>query len=230
MSSPPPELDRKQLAPRAGCWLFALPVLMGVAILLAYGYLYYAGLQGRPAQGDRPTLTFTGCDEARDVVARRVETMGLGDPVWNDTPEGFTLTATMPADPRVAKTIPDTLAAGGVFEVKDDQTGAIVVQNHVDGTSVSLGFLSSYPTTLIQLDEEGTKLLRDHMTGHPDGSVTFLVDGEVMAQRRNIPAEPRGRVEVEARDGTPQDQMEDAARWSVQVGNGVLPCPLTVTR
>lgn len=218
--------DDDALQPNPGCWLLVLPVLAGIGVVIAYGYLFYTGAQGRPADGDRVVMAFEGCPEALPVVQARVERMGLGDPSAASVEGGFTVTARLPAESRVAGHIPETLAKQGHFSVVDPASGTVIVEGHVEDTELHLGLMGT-PTTIVQLDEQGATTLREWMETHHEGKVGYVIDGTTVKERTNLPAEPRGRLELEPYGDLEQDRMESAAERSLILSNP-LPCEVTL--
>lgn len=215
-------------APRRGCLLFTIPVLLGFGLVGGYLALFVAGVYGRPADGPRVSLTYRGCAEAEVRVRARIDRMGLGDPRPVAVTDGFGFEVTMPADVRVAAAIPATLARPGTFQIVTTPAGEVVLDGHIDGTSVHVG--AGDPVTLVRLDDFGTRTLRDHMQAHPEGKVAWKVDGEVIGTRSNLPAEARGQLELEII--TTEDLAEAvalAAERDVILGEGPLPCEVTLT-
>lgn len=213
------------IQPRIGCWFLVLPIALAVVLLVGYGALLLFGARGRPATGPVATLTFTGCPEAQEVVAARVEQMGLGDPVFTETEEGFTLTARLPDDPRVIDRIPDTLARTGHFEVRD---GAAVIASGVQEATVRLD-LSGSPVASVQLGPEDTRVLAEHMKANPEGEIQLWLDDQRVGGRKNDPPDEIGRLDLSG-DLSHVDRITLAAEQAVILGSGPLPCPVEVTR
>ena len=213
--------------PRRGCVLFAIPVMLGFLLIGGYLALFVAGVYGRPAAGPRVTLIYQGCAEAEVLVRTRIDRMGLGDPRPVAVTDGFGFEVTMPADVRAAAAIPATLARPGTFQIVTSPAGELVLDGHIDATSVHVG--AGDPVTLVRLDDAGARTLRDHMEAHPEGKVAWKVDGEVIGTRGNLPAEPRGQLELEII--TTEDLAEAvalAAERDVILGAGPLPCAVTL--
>jgi len=222
-----PEED---LVPRKGCWFFVLPILAAVAVVLAYVVILALGIIGRPAEGPRVRMAFTGCDEAQAIVRERAEAMGLGDPVLEDTPAGFALTATMPADPPAAREIPDTLAATGHFEIHAGQTPD--GERLADGTGVSAAVLrldfTATPRTGVELKPEATQRIQAFADAHPDDPISFWLDGVKVGDRKVDPKEALDRLDLVPNTGHRDESIRRAAAWSMELEHGPLPCALTV--
>lgn len=215
-------------APRRGCVLFVIPVLLGIGLVGGYLALFAAGVYGRPAAGARQTLTFEGCAEAEVLVRARIDRMGLGDPRPVAVTNGFGFEVTLPDDPKVAATIPATLARPGTFQAVEHPDGAVIVDGHIDATSVHVG--AGDPVTLVRLDDVGARTLRDHMQAHPEGKVDWKIDGAVIGTRGNLPAEARGQLELEViTTESLAEAVAIAAERDVILGAGPLPCPVRLT-
>lgn len=214
--------------PRKGCFLFAIPVALGFALVGGYVALFAAGVYGRPADGPRVTLTYQGCPEAEPMVRARIDRMGLGEPRPVVVADGFGFDVTMPADPKAAAAIPATLARPGTFQILTEPGGEVVLDGHIDDTSVHVG--AGDPVTLVRLDDVGAQTLRDHMQAHPEGKVAWKIDGAVIGTRGNMPAEARGQLELKIITTTDlAEAVAIAAERDVILGEGPLPCPVTLT-
>jgi len=215
---------------RIGCLLLIIPALITVGVLLGYIVMWTVGLRGREVDGLTYDMIFQSCPEALPLVQARVARMGLGNPQYNENPEGFVITARLPSEPDVAKTIPKTLARTGALEIRAVGAAAdappIVPAEQVDDTSVHLGM--SGIATLVRLDAEGSETLRKHMIANPDGRIQYLLDGEEVANRSNLPAEPRGNLELTPPLSDEVTQLRVAAEWDVIIAEGPLPCPIVL--
>lgn len=236
MSQPPPVVttepeadDPLQPRPSWGCLLLVIPVLVLVGGVVGYIGMFILGVRGREATGERVEMAFSTCAEARPHIADRVALMGLGDPTWTDGEGGFTLTATLPADPIDAAGIPTTLAAPGRLEIYavEGATDAspVVAGERVEASTVHLGMEGV--VTLVRLDSPGSEALRAHMVARPEGHLRFLLDGETIFERSNLPAEARGSLEIPTQGPSEQAQMRVAAARSIILDAGPLPCPAT---
>lgn len=220
----------RDLKARPGCFLLLIPVGLVMAIVVGYILMFASGIRGRPADGDRVEVAFTGCPAARPLIEERVALMGLGDPTFTDVPDGFVMAARMPADRRVAAGIPATLVRSGRFEVRVSGEGAdskpLTTGEQVSGATVHFASMGgkSAGVTLIQLDGEASEILRKHMVGNPDGRVTWWLDGQPIGEKSNIPPEARGRLEIDAPGADGVAQLEEAAARSILLEAGPLPC------
>lgn len=210
--------------PRAGCWLLVMPLIAIPTVLMGYVVLVWFGYVGVPADGDRVTLDVRTCQAAEAVIQARIADMGLGDPVFSDTVDGFTALVTLPAND-FAEDIPAALAKGGRFEVRSG--GVVVVDNtQVASTTLRLDFTGE-PSIAIQLDEDGTQRLLETMQAHPDDTVALFVDGEAMGERVNRPANAAGRITLPITGADRPSQVAKAAEFGLVMARP-LPCDAVV--
>jgi hypothetical protein len=226
------EDDRDPYEPRPtyGCLLLIVPIVLTVGGVIAYFGMFVLGILGRDATGERVEIQFATCPEARTLIADRVALMGLGDPEYRDSEGGFTLVATLPADPVDAAAIPNTLIETGRLEIRDPKAPAdappVIAGERVDASTVHLSV--DGVVTLVKLDDQGANALRDHMISHPEGEIAFVLDGETVYTRSNLPAEARGNLEILTPGATEHEQMRIAAARSVILDAGPLPCPASL--
>ncbi len=226
------EEEDDRIEPRGtyGCVLLIIPIVMTVFGVSAYLGLFTLGMIGRSATGERVRIEFASCPEAKALVSDRTALMGLGDPMFADTAEGFSLTATLPADPLDAAAIPGTLAAPGRLEIRDPKSPPeappVIAGERVDASTVHLGM--DGVVTLVRLDDAGSTTLREYMIAHPEGEIAFVIDGVTAYTRSNLPAEARGSLEITTKGGDEHDQLRVAAARSIILDAGPLPCPVTV--
>ena len=200
-----------------------IPLSLLVLVLVAYVALYVAGVSGRPATGPRVAMRYETCPDAKASLEARAAAMGLGDVRVESTESGVVVRAQLPDDASVAAAIPETLAKTGALDILDAAGSAVVAAGHVEETSIHMGTKGAQ--TLVQLDPEATESLRRHMQDHGDGRIAVCLDGVRLFERKNLPVEPRGRLELNAPGTTEAAQVRVAAEWSVIIGSGPLPCP-----
>jgi hypothetical protein len=194
-----------------------------------YALLVVLGSRGRAPTGEVVRMEFAGCDDAEVLVRQRVEEMGLGDPRWEDTPEGFAVTTRLPADPSSDR-IPSTLTSPGAFEVRagEARDGALVVDHFGIENAVIRLDLSATPTTAVQLDPKARRALSEHMRENPSGSISFWLDGESAGSRKNDPPAKNGRLVLGAKTDDPVEHIRISAARALVLNNGPLPCALSV--
>lgn len=212
--------------PGLGCFFFTVPLAFALLVTLAYVILFGVGSQGFLARGERVEIGFETCPEAQELLAARVEHIGLGSPTWRVAPSGLVLTATLPGGP-IAELIPATLARQGVFAVREGTTpdGAVIVgRDQVRTAEFSLKEMGN-PLVLLTLTPQGRKQLETHMEGMPQGSIGVWLDDEPILVRENDPPFRREQIDVraEGEDGT--DNLRRAVDWAMLITYGPLPCP-----
>ena len=216
-----------EMKPRKGAIILVIPILSVAVVGLAYVVMFSIFLGGRTADGARVTLQWSGCPAAGEVVSRRVEAMGLGDPELT-TPDGrVVLTATLPAEPDVAARIPVTLAMPGVLRAwpEDDPSSTLFTNADVSQAAMRQD-LTLMPWTVLTLTPEARQRLQDTVMAKRDGKVVYALDGQVIGTVSNLKG---AALEVELTpEGTDdRDRMQKAAERTVVLGSGPLPCPLT---
>ena len=105
-------MDDNQRRGIAGIILLVAPIFCVTVVALAYIVLFAYGDAGIAAAGPMARMTYVGCPEAQAVVAARVETMGLPDPEFKTTEDGFQLTSRLPGERRVVERFPDPRHVG----------------------------------------------------------------------------------------------------------------------
>lgn len=212
-----------------GILVLVIPIVSIVVVGLAYVVMIGVGSSGRPAEGDRVRLTFTGCADSRAVIARRVDRMGLAEPVFTDVADGYTLDVTMPEDPRAAGTIPPTLVAKGDLKVVEGEEGAVIAaRDDIADVSTSMQFLDA-PRTWIKLTPAASERLKAYMGANLAGHISVWVDGERVSRRKNAPPVEDGQLDV-VPEGIKDDRaaVEFAAALGVILSSGPLPCSVSV--
>lgn len=222
--STPPSLSASQ--PRPGCWFFTLPVGLVMIIVAAYGVLFVLGARGRPADGDTMRLRYAACAAALPIVQGRVEAMGLGDPRFDTTLDGFELTTRLPSEADRAARIPVVLALTGDLQVLDAETGALLVdRSHVTGSLVRLDIVAN-PSSVVFLDEAGAKVIADFRAAAPLGAIAVAMDGErVWTHKNEHPLDPT-RLDVLTTKTTLHEGTAQVAEWVVLLDAPALPCPV----
>lgn len=216
--------DIEALKPRKGALVLLIPVFLVFLVLGVYIVTFVVAVQGRAADGERVTLTWSACPEAQEVIARRVEAIGLGDPVFATIDGGFTLTATLPSDPQVAMGIPATLTEPGVLQA---MAGDTVIFDNSDILSGSIRQdLTLIPWTVLRIDDDAVQRLGEAVMAERRGEVDYVLDGRKIARVSNLKGYGP-EVEFTAEDAsTDLERMMKTARRTVVIGSGPLPCPV----
>lgn len=228
MSQPPLPLESSRLRSRGGCLFLGLPLVLVPLIILAYAGVWGLGLRGRVASGDRVILTYSACPEAQEPVLARVSSMGLGDPVAEATEGGFTLTATMPEDARVAEQIPATLTERGDFAVYYGPDRADQVAGRAEVTSVfprMTGDASA--TSVVKLDPAVGGPLQRRQLDDPLGFLEVWVDGVHVDTLPNTSPITEHEIDIEPMAEGARDAIEESAARSIVLAHP-LPCDIAL--
>lgn len=214
--------------PRMGCWFLAVPVVSIFLVFALYAYMLYHGFQGRLAEGDHVELVFETCPEAQELIVRRVESMGLPLSGVRMDANKLRMEVTLPQDPSVAGSIPETLASTARFEVWDrdvtDEDEPLFGPKDFKYAGVRLTMTAS-PVTFVVLKPEPAIALRRHMEASPHSGIRFTLDGEEVGSFNNIPSIGDGQVELSPREATNDKEiMEMAAARGIAINDGPLPC------
>jgi hypothetical protein len=223
------EEERFSRRPLWGVLFSVLPIVSIIVVGSAYAALFWAGAEGRPADGPVQRVRFGACPEAGPVLQGRVADMGLGEVTWSAASGEIVLEARFPGDAAVANGIPTTLAKPGVLTVHDDADPSKIIATNADVDSALpyLGFRAA-PATLVQLKRDPAKRLREHMEANFHDAIAVSVDGEVVLRRKNMPSEPAGQLMIESLDASDPQVVAVAAERSIVLNHGPLPCPVQV--
>lgn len=230
MSEPKPESSYSTDArPRAGCLILLLPVGLTILIMVAYAMLFTLGMVGSSASGDRVTVTFSTCPEAKPLIEKRVDMMGLGQPQWSGSETQPVLTATLPATP-AAFGIPATLARTGRFSIRRgrDLSGEVILdQDDLETAEFSTKELGN-PLVVLKLQRASQQRLEQWMEDNNDASITVWIDDESILTRPADP--PFRREEIDIRSEGPDgfDNLTRAVNWAMIMTHGPLPCEATI--
>ena len=237
MTDPPNQAEMELLdrtKPRPGCLLFALPILLTVAMGIGYVLLFSLGYLGTTARGERVTLIFDSCPEAHALIQRRVDDMGLGEPEWQVSGQTLECTATLPGRmPDVDARIPSVLAQPGrlrIYAGEAQRDDALLIDH--DGVASTLFTLKELGNPLIQvrLHEKSRMTLRTFMDEHPEQSFSVWLDDHSIISRPNQPPLSGTTLELRDHDEDGTKILARTAEWSIVLKNGPLPCPVQWTQ
>lgn len=197
--------------------------LVGVLFLIETWY----GYQGRQAEGPPVRLAFSACAEAQPLLQARADEIGLEGKL-TPVDGGFALDTRLPADPRIAAQIPETMAAPGVLEVhalNADQTPGELLASNKDVVDVTtyMDFLDT-PKVAVKLNGEMSEALKMYQSTHIDGDIGLWLDGRLVTTRRNAPPEVHGELRLDLMRASDLDRIEFAAAAGVILQHGPLPC------
>lgn len=223
----PLETRVEQLKPRPGCLLLGIPVLAVVATFVAYAWLFYNGMIGRPATGPTVELHFAGCQDAGAVVVERVADMGLGRPEVRTHPGGFQVRVQLPTPTTDPMDLASTLATTGAFQMRDGDE-VLVDSGDIASAGVRLD-LGMSPSTLVVLEPEGRDRVYARMGERPDAKTSMWIDGVEVWSFGNRRPSMNGEFEIPPDAANDEERMKLAARRGIVLNHGPLPCTLTVT-
>ena len=223
-------------APRAGCIFFALPILLTIAVVLAYLLILTLGSVVGASNGPREAWSVNTCEQGKSILEQRITAIGLGNPEWVQKNGGdqWTLTVTLPGrDSAVDARIPSVLAQPGrlgVFAGKTPNPAAqIITPEHIASTSFTLREMAN-PLIEARLTKEGLKTLREHMEHHPEDWISIWLDDTKILERQNTPIVEGTLLELRNHDEDRKHAIAVTAEWAIVLGHGMLPCPTTVRR
>jgi hypothetical protein len=212
---------RLRMRPIGGLLLLAGAMGAVFATFAAYGVLLWSGLAGRPATGPPVQLTFRGCPEAIPIVEARLADMGLAATVA-PTDEGFTVSATLPADPTVAASVPGTLARPGRVEILSGDT-VLATNADVAEAEPRLDLrMASY--ALVRFKPDAVPRIVAAVRADPAGHLVLRLDGADVGTQPNADPIAKGELEFAPRTDDDAVRMRAIAEWAVVVDHGPLPC------
>jgi len=212
---------RLKMRPIGGLLLLAGALGAVIATFVAYGWLWWSGMTGRPATGDAVVLTFEGCHEAIPLITERLADMGL-TPTFTGHERLFSVEVVLPADPVVAASVPDTLARPGVVEVRSGDT--VLATNADVMEAVPRLDLRMASFVVLRLSSGATDRVVEAVRADPTGHLSLVVDGVEVATQPNTTPIAKGEVEFAPPVDDDETRMRTVAEWSVVLDHGPLPC------
>jgi hypothetical protein len=224
-------MDDNQRRGIAGIILLVAPIFCVTLVALAYIVLFAYGDAGIAAAGPMARMTFVGCPEAQAVVAARVETMGLPDPQFKTTEDGFQLTSRLPGEQRVVERLPKTLAMSGRLQVRpviDDvvRDEVLVDETDLEYATVYMAFLDT-PRARVRLKPEAAERLLAHQHAHVHQRIAAFVEGKKIGEYRNTSPINQGEFDIDLPKGSDFERMDFAAETAI-ILDDPLPCPVTL--
>lgn len=206
----------------------AVPVVFGLFLVANVVALFLLGSLGGRASGDRLEIRFTStcADDSATVIQHRVDAMGLGEPELAVQGDTVHLVATMPGHDDDRSAVPAVLARPGHLEIKHGDT---VLATEADLAEVSVALdEGGMPFDELHLQGEAAARLAQAVEADPQGSLLFVLDGEVLAERPNSIKILEDKVKVTAGEGDTRFRMRRAADRAIILDSGPHPCPVTV--
>jgi hypothetical protein len=199
--------------------VLVVPVIAVVAVFGAYAWFGLHVWRGRGADGPRVAIDIATCAEAQGPIAARLETMGF-DHVVTGQEGGVAATVTLPADERVADSVPPALVATGAVQIVQDD-GTVLVDG-VASASVRMD-LRLVPVTVFLLDDDDARRVASWQGRNPNGQTVVRLDGQEIGRLSNR-AQTGTEIEVEPAAPDDRTRMELAAARAV-IAAHPLPCP-----
>ena len=209
-----------------------LPIMFGGLLMLAIaglGVAYWIG--GGEASGERVEIVLAGscAEEAQPLVRRRIDDIGLGDPLFEASADALRLTVTLPGQsPDVERqTIPQLLGAAGRLTVQDGDDQLLVPED-IKEAQLQLGD-SGEPLAVLVITEAAQDRLNERINVDSEGTLQILLDGVLLVDRPNIArvVDQELRI-IDAEEMTPNERMRAAIDRVLVLNHGPLPCALSV--
>lgn len=213
-------------APTWGCLIYAAPLVAVPMVFAAYGYLFYSGLGGRPADGARVEIAFDGCEAAGPIIEARVQRMGLGDPVFGTRDSGPMIEVTLPTDEEVANDVPTTLARTGAFEIRAGDE-VLFDNSALTDATVRMDIMMS-PWVVLRLQEDAEASLHAHQKTDLSAETSYWIDGVKLGRISNQKTVMGGEVELPGDAANDRARMQRAAADALVLSSGPLPCSVSV--
>lgn len=203
----------------------AIPLVLAAAALIGALWVLFKLQQGRPAAGDRVALHFqTECaPRAAEVLRKRADAIGLGEPVVAEEPGGLLLTATLPGLPDDRTAIPALLAAPGRLELRLNGS-ALATEEDVVQTAINM---DAGGTPYMELTLNGLAVKEIHEAATSGAALEVALDGAVLLSE-DAGALRDDKLRLFPSQGTPAERMRAAVDWTILLGSGPLPCAVAV--
>lgn len=210
----------------------AMPLAFGALLMVAVGILALLVWRGGVATGPRLAIALQGecAAEALPTIEQRIASMGLGDPEVATVAGGVSVIVTLPGQDvgHEQATIPRTLGRAGVLSVLDGET-PLAEAITIEGAGLQLDE-NGVAMAVVELPRETARQIGTYVHDHPDGVLTILLDGEVVAQRPNTALLETTELRIIGEQTAPRDRMRAAADQIIVLQHGPLPCDLDVVK
>ena len=212
-----------------GAMLFmAAPIIFGALLCIAVGLLALLVWMGSSADGERVQMQFSGecIEQARPIIEKRMDTIGLGDVIVSQNETSLSITATLPDIENAKDNIPQLLAQRGVLGVRNDSEW-VFESLEVLSSSIEQDE-SGMPYTKVILEETVRKRLETEVQQHPKGFLYFFLDGREIVQRPNHNLIRSDELRLRSIVGGKREQMHVTVDWSILLEHGPIPCTVTL--
>ena len=224
---PPPTQKVQQIdtRPKALNRLMLAPISLALILVVATGTLVWKMTQERDATGQRVSLSLKGecLATAKDVILKRAEAVGVGDPLFKDESEGLLLTLTLPDIPNAEVDIPTLLLRRGIWTMKAEDE---VILDNTDVTSASLSLdESGMPETLLAFDPASKKTAQTYLDAHQDGETVLWLDNEKIITRPNT-ISMSDEFRLVSTNTEPKVRMKESADFVILLSNPTIDCSI----
>ena len=224
--SPPSEkVQQIDARPQALNRLMLAPISIAFLLVVATGTLVWKMTQERDATGQRVSLSLKGecLAKAKEVILKRADAVGVGNPIFEEGSEGLQLTLTLPDIPNAAVDIPTLLLRQGLWTMKADDT---ILLDNGDITSASLSLdESGMPETLLSFEASSKQTAQMYLDAHLDGNtVLWLDDDKIITRPNTIPISDGFRLI--STNTEPKIRMKESADFVILLSNPTIDCSI----
>ena len=224
-SPPPQNIQKIDTRPKALNRLMLAPISIAFILVVATGTLVWKMTQERDATGQRVSLSLKGecLADAKEVILKRADAVGVGNPIFEEGSEGLQLTLTLPDIPNAAVEIPRLLLRQGLWTMKADDT---VLLDNGDITSASLSLdESGMPETLLSFEAASKQTAQMYLDAHQGGNtVLWLDDDKIITRPNTIPISDGFRLI--STNTEPKVRMKESADFVILLSNPTIDCSI----
>jgi hypothetical protein len=224
-SPPPQNVQKIDTRPKALNRLMLAPISIAFLLVVATGTLVWKMTEERDATGQRISLSLQGecLADAKDVILKRADAVGVGNPIFEEGSEGLQLTLTLPDMPNAEVDIPTLLLRQGIWTMKADDT---VILDNGDITEVALSLdESGMPETLLSFESGSKETAQMYLDAHQDGNtVLWLDDDKIITRPNTIPISDGFRLI--STNTEPKVRMKESADFVILLSNPTIDCSI----
>ena len=203
-----------------------VPAVFALLMVVAYGAVMYMMSQGRVAEGEWVSMTFSGSclSEAKPIIESRMSEMGLGTPTLTLVDGVLKGEAQLPGfRENEEKDIPKMLAQQGVWQMR--YKGEVLLSN-ADIKSIQYGEdESGYLEVLLDFDREKRGEIQTLFEKEPDEQTEIWLDDRLVIYRPNTVRMSDGFRFV-SEETNPAKKSLEAANFLILLSHPVIPCTL----
>ena len=211
-------------------WMALVPIVFFVVLALAFVLLVRSVGTVEVASGPAVVATWkSSCSHADidRILQARARAMGLPVELIDLETRMVHLGLTLPAAESDIRRIPEVLARTGRVVVSDASSATLADNTNLASTGVEID-LAGMPTTMLRFDAPALRAMSESLrSGLAPLQVT--IDGELVASYADLPDLDEGYIELPSGDGPTRGRMLVAADRSIVLGNGPLPCALSLS-